>query len=92
MVRLSINLAQLPVLSDPKFSVEGKRLVTGRVIVDSATPITSGGLRLFWTTTVSKRIFNTKNDKIEWEKGKLVEWIEVAVLDETQVIPAGTNE
>ena len=91
MVQLSINLAQLPVLSDPKSSVDGKRLVAGRVIVHTPTPIVSGGLRLFWATTISQRCFN-KNEKVEWKKGKLVEWIELVVLDDAQVIPVGTNE
>jgi len=91
MVQLNIDLAQLPVLSDTKFSVDGKRLVAGRVIVNTPTAIASGGLRLIWATTIAKRSVG-KHDKVGWGRGKIVECIEVVVLDETQVIPAGTNE
>ena len=89
MVQISIALAQLPVLSDPKFSVGGKRLVAGTVTLETGSAFRSGGLRLFWTTTIAQRVVG-KNDKVEWKNGRLVDFIEVVVLDET-VIPAGTN-
>ena len=93
MPSLKITIAQLPVLTDPVFSVKGRIVVVGTVSVTTSKPLTIGGLKLVWATTLSKRILDEKHpDKVKWGRASVLDTSETMVLDTEQVIPAGTNQ